>query len=82
LIQFTKVANIAWLIVGILNAFKQFSINSPIVVVIVLSIIVGIGVIKEGVTDYSRHQSDKKMNATPVKKIGTLEKGPNHIVNI
>lgn len=47
-----------------------------------LSIIVGIGVIKEGVTDYSRHQSDKKMNATPVKKIGSLEKGPNDTVNI
>jgi hypothetical protein len=35
--------------------------------VIVLSIIVGIGVIKEGVTDYSRHQSDKKMNRINAK---------------
>lgn len=36
--------------------------------------------LKEGITDYSRHQSDKKVNSTPVQKIGTLAKGPSHIV--
>ena len=58
----------------ILNAFKQISVNSPVVVAIVLGIIITIGVIKEGISDYSRHQSDKKTNATPVMKIGTLDR--------
>ena len=58
----------------ILNAFKQISVNSPVVVAIVLGIIITIGVIKEGISDYSRHQSDKKTNATTVMKIGTLDR--------
>jgi hypothetical protein len=39
----------------ILNAFRQISVNSPVVVAIVLGIIITIGIIKEGISDYSRH---------------------------
>jgi hypothetical protein len=55
MIQFTKIANVSWVVVMILNAFKQISVNSPVVVAIVLGIIITIGVIKEGISDYSRH---------------------------
>lgn len=64
----------------ILNSFPQIRVNSPLVVAIVLGVIIFIGVLKEGITDYSRHQSDKKVNSTPVNKIGTLAKGSNHNV--
>lgn len=82
LIQFTKIANVAWLIVMILNCFPQIRINSPVAVAAVLSAIIFIGVLKEGLSDWSRHKSDKRTNETPVRKIGTLEEGPNHKVNI
>ena len=55
LIQFTKIANVAWLCVMILNSFPQVRVNSPLVVAVVLSIIIFIGVLKEGITDYARH---------------------------
>lgn len=58
----------------------MIKINSPVVVAIVLGAIVVIGIFKEGITDYQRHQSDKKTNATTVNKIGTFEDGPNRIV--
>lgn len=66
----------------ILNSFPQIRINSPVAVAAVLSAIIFIGVLKEGLSDWSRHKSDKRTNETPVRKIGTLEKGPNHHVNI
>lgn len=47
---------------------------------IVLGAIIIIGIFKEGITDYQRHQSDNKINATTVNKVGTLENGPNRIV--
>lgn len=64
----------------ILNSFPQIRVNSPLVVAIVLGVIIFIGVLKEGITDYSRHQSDNKVNRTEVQKIGTLAKGSQHIV--
>lgn len=39
-------------------------------VAIVLSIIIFIGMIKEGLTDYARHKQDARTNNTPVVKIG------------
>ncbi len=80
MIQFSKVANVSWLIVGILNCFPNIRVNSPLVVPIGLGIIVFIGLLKEGITDYQRHQSDKKINATTVNKVGTLDDGPNKTV--
>jgi magnesium-transporting ATPase (P-type) len=82
MIQFTKIANVAWLIVMILNCFPQIRINSPAAVAAVLGAIIFIGVLKEGLSDLSRHKSDKKTNETPVRKIGTLEAGDKHKVNI
>jgi len=76
LIQFTKIANVAWLFVMILNSFPAVRVNSPLVVAIVLGIIVFIGVLKEGLTDYARYKLDKKVNNTAVKKLGHLQSGP------
>ena len=73
-------ANVSWLFVGILNCFPKIRVNSPVVVAIVLGAIVLIGIFKEGITDYQRHQSDKKTNSMTVNKVGTLEDGPNRIV--
>jgi magnesium-transporting ATPase (P-type) len=81
IIQFTKIANVAWLGVMILNSIPAVRVNSPLVVAIVLGIIIFIGVLKEGITDYARHQQDKRTNNTPVKKVGNLKKGTeDHIV--
>jgi hypothetical protein len=51
---------VAWLFVMILNSFPAVRVNSPLVVAIVLGIIVFIGVLKEGLTDYARYKLDKK----------------------
>ena len=55
-IQFTKVANVSWLFVMILNMFPAIRINSPLVVAVVLGVILFIGVLKEGLSDLSRHK--------------------------
>jgi len=82
IIQFTKIANVAWLCVMILNSFPQIRVNSPLVVAIVLGIIIFIGVLKEGITDYARHKLDAKVNNTPVKKIGNMdENDAKHVVD-
>lgn len=54
-IQFTKIANVAWFIVLILNSFPAIRVNSPVVVAVVLSIIIFVGVLKEAITDFARH---------------------------
>ena len=40
----------------ILNCFPQIRVNSPAVVAVILSIILFIGILKEGITDWSRHK--------------------------
>ena len=69
LLQFTKIGNCIWLCVLILNYIPSIAINSPAVVTAVLSIIVIIGISKEGITDYIRYKSDKKINAVECIKI-------------
>ena len=81
-IQFTKVANVSWLFVMILNMFPAIRINSPLVVAVVLGVILFIGVLKEGISDLSRHKQDKKTNGTPVIKMGHASPGnKNHRFN-
>lgn len=82
LIQFTKIANVAWLFVAILNSIPAVRVNSPLVVAIVLSVIILIGVLKEFITDFARHKQDAKVNNTGVKKIGALDQNdPQHIID-
>jgi P-type E1-E2 ATPase len=51
-------------------------VNSPLVVAIVLSIIISIGVIKEGITDYARYKNDQRTNRQKVTKLGRFGSGP------
>ena len=55
LIQYKKVANISWTIVAIMTSFREISVNGPWIVTIAISIVLLIGITKEGITDYSRH---------------------------
>lgn len=73
-IQFAKVGNCAWLCVAILNAFPAVSVNSPLVVGSTLCLILLIGVLKEGFTDYARHRSDAKINQTQVVRMQHSER--------
>ena len=76
-----KVANCAWLIVSILNAFPAISVNSPLVVGTTLLIIILIGLLKEGITDYARHREDWRINNTPIYKMGNVDRtASNHKV--
>lgn len=53
----------------ICNFIPSISINSPYVVLVVLSIIVILGIIKEAVTDWQRHKVDKHTNSIDVTKV-------------
>lgn len=55
MIQYTKVANISWTIVVILNSIKEIAVNSPVFIGSIMTIVLLIGITKEGITDYSRH---------------------------
>lgn len=65
----------------ILNSFPQVRVNSPLVVAVVLGIILTIGILKEGLTDYSRHQQDKRTNNTPTIKIGGVSNDQDEFVS-
>ena len=70
LLQFTKLGNIVWLCVAICNFFPAVAVNQPYVIITVLSFIIVLGIIKEGITDYIRYKSDTKINAIKCEKLG------------
>ena len=74
LLQFTKLGNVFWAFVAFLNFFPAIRVNSPWAVVIVLTVIVSLGVMKEGITDYMRNASDKRINNILCQKISTFDK--------
>ncbi len=61
--------NCIWLCVLILNYIPSIAINSPSVVKVVLSIIVIIGISKEGITDFIQNQSEKKSTTSNALKL-------------
>ena len=68
-LQFKKLVNIFYIMTGILNMFPSIQVNSPIVVLVPTFIIMLIGVAKEFVSELQRWKDDKKINATPVKRL-------------
>jgi P-type E1-E2 ATPase len=62
------------------NYIPSIAINSPAVVTAVLSIIFIIGISKEGITDYIRYKSDKKINAIECIKIENGDQ--KHVVKL
>ncbi|KAG6887394.1 hypothetical protein C0992_012440 [Termitomyces sp. T32_za158] len=65
--QFRRVANIFFLAIAILQFFNKFSTISPGLVILPLLIVLGITALKDGYEDVKRHQSDRRVNHTPVR---------------
>ncbi|KAG6843812.1 hypothetical protein H0H87_000218 [Tephrocybe sp. NHM501043] len=65
--QFRRVANVFFLAIAILQFFNKFSTISPGLVILPLLIVLGITAIKDGYEDVKRHQSDRRVNHTPVR---------------
>ena len=68
-LQFKKLVNIFYLITGILNFFPAIQVNSPFAVLIPTAAIMLLGVIKEFIGELKRYKEDKKVNATPVRRL-------------
>jgi len=69
LLQFTKVINVFYLGNAILQSFPSVSTNDPLFTIIPLSILIFLGVFKEGLADYKRYKIDKTTNAAPVHRL-------------
>ncbi|KAG6899806.1 hypothetical protein C0993_006629 [Termitomyces sp. T159_Od127] len=67
--QFRRVANIFFLAIAILQFFNKFSTISPGLVILPLLIVLGITALKDGYEDVKRHQSDRRVNHTPVRTL-------------
>ncbi|KAG6908584.1 hypothetical protein DXG01_004071 [Tephrocybe rancida] len=65
--QFRRVANIFFLAIAILQFFNKFSTISPGLVILPLLIVLAITAAKDGYEDVKRHQSDRRVNHTPVR---------------
>lgn len=69
ILQFTRVVNVFYLFNGILQSIPSVSTNDAIVTFIPLSMIVLMGVLKEGFLEVEKWLSDKQVNATPYRKL-------------
>ncbi|KAF5369202.1 hypothetical protein D9615_009962 [Tricholomella constricta] len=65
--QFRRVANVFFLGIAILQFFNKFSTISPGLVILPLLIVLGITAVKDAYEDVKRHQSDRRVNHTPVR---------------
>lgn len=65
--QFRRVANVFFLAIAILQFFSIFSTVSPGLVILPLLIILVITAAKDGYEDIKRHQSDRRVNYSPVR---------------
>lgn len=68
-LQFTKVINVFYLGNAILQSFPSVSTNDPLYTIIPLSILIFLGVLKEGLADYKRYKIDNMTNAAPVMRL-------------
>lgn len=69
LLQFTKVINVFYLGNAILQSFPSVSTNDPLYTIIPLSVLIFLGILKEGLADYKRYKIDKAENAAPVLRL-------------
>ncbi|KAJ7811640.1 phospholipid-translocating ATPase [Mycena olivaceomarginata] len=65
--QFRRVANVFFLGIAILQFFSKFSTISPGLVIFPLLVVLGITAGKDAYEDTKRHQSDRKVNHSPVR---------------
>ncbi|KAK7038221.1 phospholipid-transporting ATPase [Favolaschia claudopus] len=71
--QFRRVANVFFLGIAILQFFGKFSTISPGLVIFPLLFILAITAGKDAYEDTKRHQSDRKVNTTPVRVLAPEE---------
>jgi phospholipid-translocating ATPase len=64
--QFRRFANVFFLLLIILQAFKEFETVDPFVVALPTVVIVLVTALKDGVEDLKRHQTDAQVNGRPV----------------
>ncbi|KAJ6531132.1 hypothetical protein B0H19DRAFT_1190540 [Mycena capillaripes] len=69
--QFRRVANVFFLAIAILQFFPKFSTISPGLVIFPLLIVLAITAGKDAYEDTKRHQSDRKVNQSPVLVLAT-----------
>ncbi len=69
LLQFTRVATDYRLANGILQSFPSISTNNPLASFIPLAVVVGIGMIRELITDVKRWQEDRLTNARTYRRL-------------
>jgi phospholipid-transporting ATPase len=68
LYQFTRYANIYFLMIAIIQLIPAVSPLSPITAIAPLTIVLLISIVREGIEDYYRHVSDEKENTEVVLK--------------
>ncbi|KAJ7436207.1 phospholipid-translocating ATPase [Mycena latifolia] len=69
--QFRRVANVFFLAIAILQFFHKFSTISPGLVIFPLLVVLTITAGKDAYEDTKRHQSDRKVNHSPVRVLAT-----------
>lgn len=78
LLQFTRYANIYFLMIAIVQLIPAVSPLSPVTAIAPLSIVLLISIVREGIEDYYRHVSDEKENTEIVRKYD----GKNYIEDL
>lgn len=78
--QFSKIANLYFMTVSILQMIPSWSTTGTYTTVIPLLIFITISILREGFDDYRRHLQDKKENNEGAKVVIAKEQS-NHLVN-
>lgn len=69
LYQFTRVVNCFYVFNAVLQSIPSISTNDPLFTIIPLAVIVALGILKELIVEISRWRADRKVNATPCKRL-------------
>lgn len=70
LVQYTKLGNVFWTIQTIINASDEsVQTQNPFILLGLVSIIVGLGIVKEYLSDRRRSIADKQVNETMHRRV-------------
>ena len=69
LLQFSRIANVFYLVNAILQTIPSISTNDPLATIIPLVYVVSLGILKEFLADYKRYKNDNKVNETKCHKL-------------
>lgn len=73
LLQFTKVINCFYLVNMVLQMIPSISTNEWYFTAFPLCVIIGLGILKEGLADFARYRQDRRVNLTPACKVQPAE---------